>query len=261
MGVVYRAKHLHLDRTVALKVLTAELAANPDFRERFLRESRTAASIQHPSIVTIYDAGEADGLLYIAMQYVEETDLGELIEQEGALEPERAVAFLAQIAGALDAAHAHGVVHRDVKPANVLVQSDRCYLTDFGLTKPLSASQPADRTGRVRGHGPLHGAGADRGSGCRRADRRVCARLPRVPRTRRSRAVRAGLRGLGRLRAPAGPPAAADHHAAGPPDGVRRRPGPGPGQASGGPPEQLWRARRRAAGGAGGLRRRARSYR
>ena len=125
MGVVYRAKHLHLDRTVALKVLTAELASNPDFRERFLRESRTAASIHHPSIVTIYDAGEADGLLYIAMQYVEETDLGELIQQEGALEPERAVAFLAQIAGALDAAHAHGVVHRDVKPANVLVQSDR----------------------------------------------------------------------------------------------------------------------------------------
>ena len=139
MGVVYRAKHLHLDRTVALKVLTAELASNPDFRERFLRESRTAASIQHPSIVTIYDAGEADGLLYIAMQYVEGTDLGGLIRQEGALEPERAVAFLAQVAGALDAAHAHGVVHRDVKPANVLVQSDRCYLTDFGLTKPLSA--------------------------------------------------------------------------------------------------------------------------
>jgi serine/threonine protein kinase len=151
MGTVYRARHLHLERTVALKVLAAELASSPDFRERFLRESRTAASIHHPNIVTIHDAGEADGLLYIAMQYIGGTDLGELIHQEGALAPPRAVSFLGQVASALDAAHAHGVVHRDVKPANVLVQSDHCYLTDFGLTKPLSAQTALTARGEFVG--------------------------------------------------------------------------------------------------------------
>ncbi len=139
MGVVYGAKHVHLERTVAVKVLVPELVESADFRDRFLRESRTAASISHPNIITIYDAGEADGLLYIAMQYVAGSDLAELLEGEGALEPSRAVAILRQMAAALDVAHAHGIVHRDVKPANVLIDSERCYLTDFGLAKSASS--------------------------------------------------------------------------------------------------------------------------
>jgi serine/threonine protein kinase len=137
MGVVYRARHLHLQRTVALKLLGPELAAD-DFRERFVREAQLAAALHHPNIVTVYDAGEADDLLYIAMQYVEGTDLAELLRRRRSLEPPEAVATLGPIASALDAAHGLGIVHRDVKPANILV-GDRPYLTDFGLTKRVSS--------------------------------------------------------------------------------------------------------------------------
>ena len=139
MGVVYKATHLHLARTAAVKVLIPELAAAPDFRERFLRESRTAAALHHPNIVTVYDAGEADGLLYIAMQYVDGTDLAALLEREGALAPDRALEIVGQMGEALDAAHALGLVHRDVKPGNVLLDAQRCYLTDFGLTRSVSS--------------------------------------------------------------------------------------------------------------------------
>ncbi len=139
MGVVYRAEQLHLGRTVALKLLVPELAEADGFRERFVREARTAAAIQHPNIVTVYDAGEADGLLYIAMQLVEGTDLATTLSREGALEPRRAIAILGQVADALDAAHALGIVHRDVKPGNVLLDSSRAYLTDFGLTRTKSS--------------------------------------------------------------------------------------------------------------------------
>ena len=139
MGVVYRAEHVHLRRTAALKLLGPELAHDTSFRERFLRESRTAAAIHHPNIVTIYDAGEADGLLYIAMQYVEGTDLADVLRREKALEPERALSIVGQVGDALDAAHALGIVHRDVKPANVLIDSRRCYLTDFGLTRRIAS--------------------------------------------------------------------------------------------------------------------------
>ena len=139
MGVVYRARHLHLDRLAALKLLNPELAGDAAFRERFLRESRTAATLHHPNIVTVYDAGDADGLLYIAMQLVEGSDLAELLDRTGALEPQRAITIAAQIADALDAAHAKGLVHRDVKPANVLIDDRRCYLTDFGLTRSVSS--------------------------------------------------------------------------------------------------------------------------
>ena len=151
MGVVYRAKHLHLERTVALKVLIPELARNVDFRERFLRESRTAASIHHPGIITVYDAGEAAGLLYIAMRFVEGPDLAEVLRDEGALEPRRAVGLLTQIAAALDAAHAHGVIHRDVKPANVMIDGEQCYLTDFGLTKRISSQTALTARGQFVG--------------------------------------------------------------------------------------------------------------
>src|SRR3954469_1638183 len=133
MGVVRRAEHIHLGRTVALKLLAPELSGNAEFRERFLRESRLAATLDHPNIVTVFDAGEVDGVLYIAMRFVSGTDLSAVIGRFGAMGPEDAVARLAQIGSALDAAHATGLVHRDVKPANVMIDGDRCYLTDFGL--------------------------------------------------------------------------------------------------------------------------------
>jgi len=138
MGVVYRADDLALDRPVALKILSPELASDERFRERFLKESRLAASIDHPNIVPVYDAGEVSGELYIAMRYVEGSDLKHLLS-EGPLPKERAVALAAQVAAALDAAHARGLVHRDVKPSNVLVTGDdHAYLADFGLTRRLS---------------------------------------------------------------------------------------------------------------------------
>src|SRR5437868_7710230 len=121
MGVVYRARDLALERNVALKLLAPELAADVGFRERFLRESRLAASLDHPAIVPIYDAGEVAGQLYIAMRLVDGSDLKRLLATEGVLEPERALALLEQVGDALDAAHERGLVHRDVKPSNVLV--------------------------------------------------------------------------------------------------------------------------------------------
>jgi YVTN family beta-propeller protein len=137
MGVVYRALDLALDRPVAIKILAPELAADVQFRERFLRESRLAASIDHPNIVPVYDAGEVAGELYLAMRYVEGSDLKRLLAN-GPLEPGRAVGLVSQVAAALDAAHARGLVHRDVKPSNVLVTGDdHVYLADFGLTKRL----------------------------------------------------------------------------------------------------------------------------
>jgi serine/threonine protein kinase len=139
MGVVYRATELALDRPVALKLIAPELAGDASFRERFLRESRLAASIDHAGILPVYTAGEADGELYLANRFVDGTDLGEIVEQ-GPLPAERALHLVGQVADALDAAHARGLVHRDVKPGNVLVDAaDHCYLSDFGLTTQLRA--------------------------------------------------------------------------------------------------------------------------
>jgi serine/threonine protein kinase len=121
MSVVYRAQDLALERKVALKLLAIELAEDERFRSRFLRESRLAASLDHPNVIPIYEAGEADGLLCIAMRYVEGTDLKKLLRLEGALDAEQAIGYCAQVAAALDAAHARGLVHRDVKPSNVLI--------------------------------------------------------------------------------------------------------------------------------------------
>lgn len=135
-GSVYLAHELSLDRRVALKTLLPELAADERFRERFLRESRIAAALEHPGILPIYATGEADGVVYLAMRFVDGNDLGRLIESEGPLDPESALDLLAQVADALDAAHRRGLVHRDVKPGNILVdETGRAYLTDFGLAK------------------------------------------------------------------------------------------------------------------------------
>src|SRR3954447_8671821 len=121
MGVVYRATDLRLKRVVALKLIAARFAEDPDFRRRFENESELAASIRHPNVITVYSAGEAEGLLYITMELVEGTDLKELIAYYGALDPAFVAKVVAQVAEALDAAHARGLIHRDVKPANILL--------------------------------------------------------------------------------------------------------------------------------------------
>ncbi|MFF5372224.1 serine/threonine-protein kinase [Streptomyces sp. NPDC013187] len=142
MAVVYRARDLRLERTVALKLLAPELARNDTFRRRFTHESRAAAAIDHPHIVPVFEAGETDGVLYIAMRYVPGSDLRHVLDREGPMPPATALRVAAQVASALDAAHDHGLVHRDVKPGNILVargtdsdHPEHVYLTDFGLTK------------------------------------------------------------------------------------------------------------------------------
>ena len=147
MAVVYLAEHPNLGRKVALKLLADKLSDDERFRDRFMREARIAAGIEHPNIVPIHDAGEVEGLLYIAMRYVEGIDLGELLEREESLPLARTQAIVSQIAAALDAAHAKGLVHRDVKPSNVLIApgegpggTDHAYLADFGLARPQIGS-------------------------------------------------------------------------------------------------------------------------
>jgi DNA-binding beta-propeller fold protein YncE/predicted Ser/Thr protein kinase len=143
MGVVYRATQLALERPVALKVIARELADKEGFRERFLRESRLAASLDHPGVVPVYDAREEDGELIVVMRLVEGGDLRQLIQREGPLVPARAIGLLGQVADALDAAHAAGIVHRDIKPHNILVEGDRAYLSDFGLAKAIEGTGDA----------------------------------------------------------------------------------------------------------------------
>ncbi len=139
MGVVYLAHDVRLGRRVALKVMAPSLARDGRYRASFARESELAMSLEHPNVVPIHDAGEAEGRLYLAMRRVEGTDLRALLRREGALDPARALAIVAQIAQALDAAHAKGLVHRDVKPSNVLLDdNEHVYLADFGLTRRLS---------------------------------------------------------------------------------------------------------------------------
>jgi YVTN family beta-propeller protein len=143
MGVVFRAHDRRLKRSVALKLVVPELSADPGFRERFLTESELAASLEHPNVVPIYEAGEVGGQLYLVMRFVEGSDLRALLATQKALEPPRAIAVCAQVAAALDAAHERGLVHRDVKPSNVLLDShDHAYLADFGLTRRLAQPGP-----------------------------------------------------------------------------------------------------------------------
>jgi hypothetical protein len=152
MGRVYLAEDTRLGRKVALKVLDPELAEDPRFRDRFTRESRLAASLDHPNVVPIHEAGEADGVLYIAMRYVEGTDLARLIEAEGPLPLERTVSIVSQVAAALDAAHEQGLIHRDVKPGNILIgRGDHTYLTDFGLIKRREQGTALTKTGQFMG--------------------------------------------------------------------------------------------------------------
>ncbi|MGW2677213.1 serine/threonine-protein kinase [Streptomyces sp. NPDC001436] len=142
MAVVYLARDLRLDRPVALKLLAPELARNDTFRKRFAHESKVAAAIDHPHIVPVFEAGETDGLLYIAMRFVAGQDLRALLDRTGPLPVETCARIAGQVASALDAAHDHDLVHRDVKPGNILVADgtdsehpEHVYLTDFGLTK------------------------------------------------------------------------------------------------------------------------------
>jgi serine/threonine protein kinase len=146
MGVVYRVRNEILGQERALKVVTGELARDETFRARFRREARLAAALKHPNLIPIFHAGEEAGVLYMVMEFVEGVDLASVIERDGRLDPDRALALLGQVASALDAANAHGMVHRDVKPSNVLIRGegkeDHAYLTDFGLTK-RTASESA----------------------------------------------------------------------------------------------------------------------
>jgi serine/threonine protein kinase len=139
MGVVYRGTDLRLGRPVAIKLIAAERATEPIVRQRFEREARLMASIDHPNVLPVYAAGEEDGSLYLVMRYVAGTDLAELLRQEGRLAPARAARVTEQVAAALDAAHRAGLVHRDIKPANVLLAGEHTYLSDFGIGRAVEA--------------------------------------------------------------------------------------------------------------------------
>ncbi|HEY5941499.1 MAG TPA: serine/threonine-protein kinase [Solirubrobacterales bacterium] len=155
MGILYLAMEPGLERRVALKLIAPEAAAEEVFARRFAEESRIAASIEHPNVVPIYAAGEADGVPWIAMRYVPGSDLGRWITREGRLDPTQAVALVAQVGNGLDAIHAAGLVHRDVKPANVLLSGDpgseHAYITDFGVARNVATQSGLTQTGRFVG--------------------------------------------------------------------------------------------------------------
>jgi serine/threonine protein kinase len=193
MSVVYQAEHPRLGNVIALKVLAPELATDDAFRSRFLEESRIAASLNHPNVIPIHDTGSQDGLLYIAMRYVPGTDMRQMIKKRGRIPAPTALFLLGQAARALDTAHGKGLVHRDVKPGNLLVERasdnedpDHVYLTDFGITKyAMSRSGHAEfqrlragqhvRRGRLEPHVPapqdLYGRADEHGHGHRRPGR------------------------------------------------------------------------------------------
>ena len=136
IGILYRARQVRLDRPVALKLVEPEMARDPVIRERLRREARAVAALDHPNVVPLYEAGEEGGTVYIVTRWVEGIELGTLIQGDGGLEPARAARTAAQIAAALEVAHGKGLVHRDVKPSNVILTSeDHVYITDFGLVK------------------------------------------------------------------------------------------------------------------------------
>jgi len=156
MAVVYRAYDTRLERQVAVKVLAPELAQNDAFRQRFIRESRTAAAVDHPNIIPIYEAGEASGVLFIAMRFVTGHDVQSLVDTEGPLPVDQACHIISQVAAALEAAHSHGLVHRDVKPGNILLDGTasypgHAYLSDFGLSKHALSNSALTSTGQLLG--------------------------------------------------------------------------------------------------------------
>lgn len=156
MGVLYLAVEPGLERHVALKLIAPEAAADDVFARRFAEESRIAASIEHPNVVPIYAAGEEDGIPFIAMRYVSGSDLGRRLAREGRLEPPAAAALIVQVGNGLDAIHAAGLVHRDVKPANVLLSEtgggdDHAYITDFGVARNVATESGLTQTGRFVG--------------------------------------------------------------------------------------------------------------
>src|SRR6516162_6677976 len=158
MSVVYQAENPRLGSDIALKVLAPQLATDDLFRARFLEESRIAASLNHPNVIPIYDMGSCDGLLYIAMRYVSGTDLRQVIKKRGRVVPATAIFLLGQAARALDAAHRQGLVHRDVKPGNLLIERggddgdpDHVYLSDFGITKHAMSRTGLTSTGQFLG--------------------------------------------------------------------------------------------------------------
>jgi serine/threonine protein kinase len=157
MSVVYRATHSRLGTPVALKALAPELSSDDAFRERFLREAKMAAGIDHPNVIPIYDTGLHEDSLYIIMRFVSGGDLKTLLTTSGPLSLDRAIAFLTPVARALDAAHSHGLVHRDVKPANILIQRspsgevDHVYLSDFGVMKHTTSISGLTQTGALVG--------------------------------------------------------------------------------------------------------------
>jgi YVTN family beta-propeller protein len=153
MGIVYRATHLVLDHLVALKVISPALASDERFRRRFAEESRIAVSIRHPNVVPIHDAGEEGGLLYVTMDLIDGTDLRGVLRREGPLDPRHAASIIDDVSSALDAAHKRGLVHRDVKPANILIEAGdgHVFLTDFGLARQVDANTGVTATGAFVG--------------------------------------------------------------------------------------------------------------
>jgi serine/threonine protein kinase len=155
MGVVYRARQRRPERIVALKVIAPQLAGESPIEARFVREGTLAAQIEHPNVIPVYAVGEARGLLFIAMRFIDGTDLRTLLMDEQRLEPRRAALLVEQVAQALDAAHAHGLVHRDVKPANILVArvggGEHVYLTDFGIARAMQSGATMTSTGALLG--------------------------------------------------------------------------------------------------------------
>ena len=206
MAVVFRARDERLDRLVALKLLTPWLAADEEFRHRFLRESRAAAAVDDPHIIPVYEAGEADGVLFIAMRYVSGGSVRDVLRREGPLSAARAAAVISPVASALDAAHAAGLVHRDIKPANMLVDArpgrpDHVYLADFGLAKGRSASVQLTRAGTNLGTVAYMAPEQIEGPGGGWPDRSVRAGLHGVRTAGGSGAVRPGAGHGGDLRA------------------------------------------------------------
>ena len=213
MGILYLAVEPGLDRRVALKLIAPEAAAEEVFARRFAEESRIAASIEHPNVVPIYAAGEEDGVPFIAMRFVAGSDLGQRIARDGRLEPAHAVALIAQVGNGLDAIHAAGLVHRDVKPANVLLSGERGRRARLHhrLRRRPQRRHPVgpDPDRPLRRHPRLRRPGADLRRRRRRPGRRLRARLPALQAADRRGPVPARRRGGAPLRPPQRPAAGA----------------------------------------------------